>query len=39
MGGRELVEELEEKIRSWRNKCLICKAIGGERERRCLAED
>ena len=38
IGGRELIEELEEKSRSWMNVCRICKAIGGERSKRCKGE-
>ena len=33
IGGRELVEELEEKLKSWMNVCGVCKAIGGERRK------
>ena len=39
VGGREIVEDLEEKMREWRVKCMICKAIGGERGRRCQRQD
>lgn len=38
VGGKELVEELEEKLQKWSRGCKICMAIGGERGRRCTGE-
>jgi len=39
VGGREIVEDLQEKMRELRVKCIICKAVGGERGRRCQRKD
>ena len=39
VGGRELLEELENKTGRWMVGCMVCKAIGGERERRCRGSE
>ena len=39
VNGRELMDDLEEKMREWSGRCMVCKAIGGERERHCVAKD
>lgn len=39
IGGREVIEMLEEKLREWKEKCKVCKAIGGERGKHCRGKD